>query len=216
MTNLQTLRSLLEKKSQQLNLFSAKDRELLEEKHFPDALAILDFWKLEGGMNVLDLGSGGGIPALPLAVSCPQAHFTLSDSRSKKMDAMYDIAKHELEIVNVVIISGRFEETAHLPDFREAYDITTARAVAPLPVLLEYAVGFLKTGGRLYAWKGPDYEAELAASKNAMQKLHMEFEGKHEYTLPTGEDRVILSFKKTAPTPKEFPRRDGVPKTKPL
>lgn len=214
--NLQTLKNLLERKSQQLNLFSAKDSELLGEKHFPDALAVLNFWKLEDGMEVLDLGSGGGIPALPLAVSCPNANFTLSDARRKKMDAMYDIAKHELDLPNVRIISGRFEEIAHLPDFREKFDMVTARAVAPLPVLIEYAAGFLKTGGVLYAWKGPGYEEELAAAKNALIALHMKLQDKHEYTLPTGEDRVILAFKKTAATPKDFPRKDGVPKSKPL
>ena len=212
---LQKLVTILQQKSNELNLFSAGDREKLESKHIPDSLAVMDFWKPKDGVQVLDLGSGGGIPALPLAISYPKVNFTLSDARQKKMDAMYDI-KRELELENVTVVSGRFEELAHMPDFREKFDFVTARAVAPLPVLLEYAAGFLKPGGRLLAWKGPASENELLASKAARGQLYMDFVEAHQYELPTEGARSILIFEKSAKLPDQFPRRDGVPKAKPL
>lgn len=215
MDQLNRLAELLKEKSEALNLFSKGDREKLSSKHIPDSLAVLNFWELPENARVMDIGTGGGLPGLALALSCSEALFTLVDAREKKVDAVRDIAE-ALNLSNVRCLAGRFEELAHDPDEREQFDTVTARAVAPLPVLLEYASGFLKAGGTLYAWKGPGYEEELSESEKAQGLMQLRFESKYDYTLPEGEERSILCFKKLTELSEDYPRPDGVPKKKPL
>lgn len=209
------LAQLLQEKSAQLNLFSAGDRLKLSEKHIPDSLAVLDFWAVKNTMKVLDIGTGGGLPGLALASQLPEVKFCLVDAREKKIRAVLEVAAG-LGLKNVRGISERFEVLAHKPGFRKQFDIVTARAVAPLPVLLEYACGFLRVGGRLYAWKGPDYPEELKASETAQKVLGLIFETAHSYVLPGGEERFILSFVQKEELAPDYPRADGVPKGKPL
>lgn len=211
MIQLQTLAQILQKKSQELNLFSTGDREKLESKHIPDSLAILDFVDLSG--RVLDIGTGGGLPGLALASSLPETEFVLMDAREKKVNAVREVAK-ELGLENVKCVAGRFEELAH-GELRESFDFVTARAVAELRVLLEYAAGFLDVGGRLYAWKSADYQGEIDAAENAMEALEMDFVKAYDYELE-GISRVILEFEKIGVLDEKYPRRDGVPKNKPL
>lgn len=205
------LAQILRKKSLLLNLFSTGDREKLEEKHIPDALAILDFARLKG--RVMDLGTGGGLPGLALAIKNPEVDFVLVDAREKKVKAVAEVAE-ELGLKNVECVAGRFEELAH-GEMREGFDFVLARAVAELRVLLEYAAGFLDVGGKLYAWKSTDYKVELAAAEKAAELLEMEFVKAHMYELE-GFGRVILEFVKIGILDEKYPRRDGVPKAKPL
>lgn len=207
------LSQLLKSKSEELNLFSSGDREKIESKHLPDSLAVLEFWDAHG--HVLDMGTGGGLPGLALAEACPDAGFSLLDSRQKKIDAVEEIA--ELAgLENVHTVCGRIEELAHDDDYREAYDFVTARALAPLPVLLEYAAGFLIEDGQLFAWKQAEYEEELVSSEKAQETLNLHFEASYGYTLPSGEERSILVFRKTGELSSKYPRAVGVPKKRPL
>jgi 16S rRNA (guanine527-N7)-methyltransferase len=209
------LADILRKKSEQLNLFSAGDRLKLEEKHIPDALAVLEFWAVEPGMRGVDIGTGGGLPGLVLAESLPGVEFTLMDATAKKIDAVKEVAA-EAGLKNVQCVAGRFEDLAHEARYREQFDFATARAVAELPVLLEYATGFLKVGGRFYAWKSMEYSDELEASATAQKILGLEFVRAHNYSLPGGEGRSVLEFVKVRPLSGEYPRKNGMPKNKPL
>lgn len=215
MNDFKRIAELLQKKSETLNLFSAGDRLKIADKHIPDALAVLDFWEEDGMGTVADIGTGGGIPGLVLAAARPTMQFTLIDSTAKKLEAIEEMAE-ELHLNNVHTLVGRFEELAHEKDYREYFDAVTARAVADLPVLLEYASGFLKPGGSFFAWKQADYAAELQSSETAQSLLGLEFTRAYEYTLPTGEARSILAFKKNKPLINAYPRRNGMPKNKPL
>jgi 16S rRNA (guanine527-N7)-methyltransferase len=219
MQNLQKLATLLKTKSERVNLFSTRDRELLGEKHIPDSLAILEFCELYGSedqvLQVADIGTGGGLPGLALAIARPGTDFTLIDSRQKKIEAVQEVVD-ELGLENVHTVSGRFERLAHDTKFRKKFDIVTARAVAPLPTLLEYVAGFLKLKGEFYAWKGVGYETELESAKKAMHVLGLEFVEGFEYELPGVEKRVVLKFVKNGDLHEKYPRRDGVPKAKPI
>lgn len=205
----------LRQESGKLNLFSSGDREKLEIKHIPDSLAVLEFWKPLPEDKVADIGTGGGLPGLALAKECPEVYFTLIDSREKKIQAVKNIAEN-VGLENVEVIAGRLEDLAHEKKYREQFDAVTARALAPLPTLLEYAAGFIKEGGQLFAWKGSEFLDELKASEAAQEALDLHFEEAYEYTLPEGEARTILVFLKTAQIHGKYPRRAPLPKEKPL
>lgn len=201
--------------AQRLNLVSKGDLEHVEEKHFPDSLKVLEYADFAPKNHVLDLGTGGGLPGLVLAEARPDCHFILMDARQKKIDAVMSMAR-EVGLTNVEGVAGRFEELAHDSEFREQFDLITARAVAPLPVLLEYAAGFLKVKGSLWAWKGPQYREEVHEAQRAMELLQLELTEERPYTLPSGETRVLLRFEKRGKTPRTYPREDGRPKKSPL
>ena len=210
-----TLAQVLLRKSEALNLFSTGDRLKLDDKHIPDSLAVLNFWRIRAGDCVLDLGTGGGLPGLALAQATAEAEFTLMDSTAKKIEAVKEAAE-ELGLKNVRSAVGRFEALAHQKNYREQFDLVTARAVAELPTLLEYAAGFLRIGGKFYAWKSADYAEELKNSTKAREILGLDFVRAHDYVLPGGECRAILEFEKMGILSRDYPRKDGVPKAKPL
>lgn len=212
---LKTLAQLLKQKSQSLNLFSAQDREKLEGKHFSDALEFFKVVAIQPGMKCADIGTGGGIPGLVLGAVEPELDVTLIDSTKKKLQALEEILS-EFPCPNLHTLWGRFEDLAHQKKYREQFDLVTARAVASLPTLLEYASGFLKTGGTFVAWKNFDFEAELKASKHAQKILKLKLILSHPYKLPEGEERVLLVFQKEGSLDKLYPRGSGIPSKKPL
>ncbi|MEK7146539.1 MAG: 16S rRNA (guanine(527)-N(7))-methyltransferase RsmG [Patescibacteria group bacterium] len=212
---LKTLAQLLKQKSQSLNLFSAQDRKKLETKHFPDALEFFEVAQVKSGMKCADIGTGGGIPGLVIGAAEPHLKVTLVDSTKKKLQVLEEIL-NEYPCPNTQTLWGRFEELAHDKKYREQFDFVTARAVAELPTLLEYAAGFLKKGGLFIAWKNFDFEGELSNSEKAQKTLKMKHIKSHPYSLPTGEGRVLLIFQKEGPLAKIYPRGSGTPSKKPL
>jgi 16S rRNA (guanine527-N7)-methyltransferase len=194
-------------------LFSRSDREKIETKHFPDAMVVLDYVTFEDGTKVLDIGTGGGIPGLVLAVMHPNVQFTLLDSTAKKMTALDEVIK-ELELENVKTITGRTEELAH-GELRESFDVVTARALATLPTLLEYASGFIKDQGLLLAWKSRDHIDELNDSETAQELLNLTFKESFNYKIED-TSRSILVFQKIGCLDSKYPRRIGIPNKRPL
>jgi len=206
----------LEKINKKLNLISYKTRDELEIKHLQDSLSLLEAFDLEAGQRLLDIGAGGGFPGVPLAIMAPDAEFVLMDSTDKKMKAVEKIAK-KVGIHNVIPVTGRFETLAHEDAYREAFGMVVARAVAPLPTLLEFAAGFVCVHGLFVAYKSAGYEEELKESISAQKELGLEFEGPIDYELHDDMgSRALLIFRKTKPLSNKYPRRDGVPKKKPL
>ena len=187
------------------NLCKFEDREHFMARHVMDSLEASEF--LRGARKVLDLGTGGGLPGLVLAIEKPKMEFTLVDSTQKKCDSVEKIAE-ELGLKNVTVACGRAEELGH--DMRENFDVVLARALAPLPTLLELVAGFLRPGGLLIAYKGSKYQEELEAAKNAMAVLSFELQEIHHY------GRVLMIFKKTKSLSSKYPRQNGVPKKRPL
>lgn len=206
----------LEKVNKRLNLVSYKTRKELDIKHLQDSLALLEVFDLEADQRILDLGAGGGFPGIPLAIMAPEAEVVLMDATAKKMKACAMLAE-KVGVHNVTAVTGRFETLAHDDAYREAFGMVVARAVAPLPTLLEYAAGFVCVHGVFVAYKSADYAEELEASAQALTTLGLELDGAIDYELHDNMgSRALLVFRKIKPLSDAYPRRNGLPKKKPL
>jgi 16S rRNA (guanine527-N7)-methyltransferase len=185
--------------------------------HVADSLAGLEVPAIQAAKSIIDIGSGAGFPGLVLAVMLPDTQIVLVDSVRKKMEAAGKFAR-ELELANIDCVWGRAEEIAAIGSpHREAYDVVTARALAQLGVLLEYAAPLLREDGHLVAWKGSPEESELAAADASAEILGFE-PGELTATKPFQGSRARHFYvaRKNSPTSDRFPRRAGVALKKPL
>ena len=172
------------------------------------------------GAKVLDIGSGCGSPAIPLKIALPQLDMIMVDSVNKKVVFLND-AVAELGLNNIRAVHSRIEDLRSVCSPSESvrtqsYDIITARAVAPLNTLLEYALPLLCVGGVLLAYKGPSVNDEVAQSQNALNTLGGEVIEIITRNLDSDTQRTIVVVKKIRPTPKGYPRGKNLPRTKPL
>lgn len=179
------------------------------DKHFADSLSGIDHFP--PCVKLLDVGSGGGFPALPIAITRPDLDVTMIDSTGKKVDFLNEVCT-SLSL-NARALHVRAEEYAHT-SARESYDIVTARAVASLPTLLEYCLPFVKVGGSFVAYKTS--EDELLDAQKALETLGGKLVSTHPYTLNGGDKRTLFIIKKVAPTPPKYPRGQGKPRNKPI
>lgn len=182
-------------------------------RHLLDSIAVSPL--IPNGSKLADIGSGAGIPAIPLAIARPDLQITAVESVGKKC-AFIRSAQESLNLSNLEVVNERSEDLGRNPDYREKFDTVTARAVAALPVLLELCLPLTKPGGKFLAMKGLSYEAELEASARALKTLGGQFKQLHTFTHPKLEAARILEFDKTTPTPSQYPRQAGMPSKKPL
>lgn len=194
--------------NEHMNLTRITDEEQAALRHFTDAARLLEFYSLPEGCRVIDIGSGAGFPGIPLKILRPDIDITLLDSSGKKTDFIGDSAA-SLSI-NVSVVCARAEEAAKT-HIRGYFDAAVSRAVAPLDMLLELCVPFLRVGGTLAAWKGESYEEELSEARGALGALHCSAAGVHFL----GPGAIIL-IEKQKPTPDVYPRRFAKIKQKPL
>lgn len=167
-------------------------------------------------MSIIDVGTGAGFPGVPLKVCLGNTKVTLLDSLNKRINFLQEVC-NQLELEDVEFIHGRAEDFGKNPDYREQYDIATARAVAGLPILMEFCVPFIKVGGYFVCLKGPNADLELEESKKAMEVLGIEFVEKLDIKLPeTDLNHNILVFKKVSETPSKYPRKAGKPAKSPI
>jgi len=207
--------SLLRAKNEEVNLTRITDNREAWIKHILDSLMTAPFFN-KAGMRVIDIGTGGGLPGIPLAILFPAAKFVLLDATEKKVAAVADFCR-ELELRNVDCLSGRIEVLAHEPGYRGDFDLVLARAVAPLRTLVELAIPLIHPYGHVVAYKGPEYLSELMLARNAVETLRCEPPRVYHYALPEGMgERTLLSLTKKTVTSDKYPRRDGVPSSKPL
>jgi len=185
-------------------------------KHFLDSLTCLLAHDIAAGERVADVGSGAGLPGLVLAIARPQASYTLIESSARRA-AFLRLAARELRLANVAVAHGRAEELGRQPEHRERYDLVVGRAVAPLPVLLEYCLPLARVDGRVIAQKGPAGESELARAGGALATLGGRLTDLHRLELPQGAGaRLLVVVQKAAATPDKYPRRPGIPAKRPL
>lgn len=197
-----------------VNLTAVRDRAAMVRRHLLDSLWLARDWPAQPA-NLLDIGSGAGFPALPLKILYPDLPVTLVEATGKKAEFLRHMIDC-LELDGVRVLNERIETVGRHPAEREQYDIVTARAVAELRVLVEYALPLLRIGGRLLAPKGRDPEAEIAAARNALALLGGEISLCQPVDIPGEERRSLVIVTKIAPTPARFPRAVGVPAHRPL
>lgn len=197
-----------------LNLTAARAAATVWRVHVCDALALLPIIHRHTARTLLDVGTGGGLPGLPLACVLPDLQVTLLDATRKKVAALERIAA-QLSLANVTTICGRAETVAHDPAQRERYDLVTARAVAALPVVVEYAAAFVRPGGTCWFFKSD--AAECAAAANAAATCGLCDPTIHTYRLPgDASERVLIGYRKTTGTPANLPRSPGRARQHPL
>ncbi|WP_291423645.1 16S rRNA (guanine(527)-N(7))-methyltransferase RsmG [Deinococcus sp.] len=207
---------LLLEGNHRLNLTALRQERDIVLKHFVDSLSCLRGGHLGGDLRVLDLGTGGGFPALPLAIMRPELHLIPLDSTRKKIDFVRETAA-ALGLDNVTPLVGRAEQVGRLPDYREQLDRVVVRAVAALPVLVELALPLLRVGGQLVAQKGALGQEELGAGQQVARELRGEVIEVDSFGLPIlGDERTLVVVRKDGRTPEKYPRREGVPTTQPL
>jgi 16S rRNA (guanine527-N7)-methyltransferase len=190
------------------------------DAHLADSLSGLSVPELSGARRIADVGSGAGFPGLALAVALPEAEVDLIESAGRK-SAVAARLLQAAQVTNARAITARAEEWGATPPGlgggREAYDVVTARAVAALAVLVEYAAPLLRVGGVLVAWKGArDAEAE-SAGERAAERVRMTVKGVERVVPFEGaENRHLHVFEKLGTTPEGFPRRPGMARKRPL
>ena len=226
---LRHLNKIFLEENQKLNLSAFREEEQSWIGNIEDSLAILDVLPFstpqppgaEGGGDgnggkILDIGTGGGFPLLPLAICLPGSKLTGLDSTQKKISAVERISD-KLNLTNVNLVSGRAEELGRDPNHREQYDLVLARAVAESNTLLELCAPFAKVKGKIIFWKSMKIDKELEDSLIARAELtcHLVDQYKYELPDPFGK-RQLLIFEKTSPTSEKYPRKVGEPKKKPL
>lgn len=187
------------------NLTAITDEKDIYIKHFLDCAAGDMFF--EEGVSVLEVGSGGGFPSVPLKLLRDDLKFTLVESMGKKCEYLREVVD-KLNLSCVQVVNARAEELAKDKNYREKFDACTARAVARLNTLCEYCLPFVKVGGSFIAYKGNCSE-EVEEAKKAFSVLGGELERIEKYELPNGESRSIVVVKKIKPTPEKYPRGQG-------
>lgn len=207
---------LLEEWNYKIDITKIINEEEVYIKHFLDSLLVYKSGLIEKNQKIIDIGTGGGFPGIPLKIYNDSLEFTLLDSLKKRINFL-DILISDLQLTNMETIHGRAEELARKEDYREKYDIAVSRAVANLSTLAEYCLPFVKVGGYFISMKGPNYKGELKEAKGAIKLLGGYVDKVIEYELPNDlGSRSLIVMRKIKNTPHRFPRAGGKPRTKPL
>lgn len=204
---------LLLEANRRMNLTRITDRKAAEVNHVADALTLLKFIP-PGPLRLADVGSGGGVPGIPLAIARPEVRVVLIEATQKKA-AFLQEAVDRLELQNVTVVGSRAEEAGRSPQLRQSCDVAVARAVATTDWLAEWCLPLLKTGGKMLAMKGPKAAEELPAAEHAIRLLGGSNPDVHPADLPGAESHVIVEIRKTRTSPSAFPRPPSQAKRRP-
>ena len=183
------------------------------DRNYLDSLTAVKY--LSGCESVIDVGSGAGLPGVPLSVMLPEVRFTLMDSLNKRVEFLSEVCK-TLEL-NALALHMRSEDAGRNALYRERFDAAVARAVAPLNILCEWLLPLVKPGGRMLALKGPTAEDEAGEAAFALSELGGEIADIHDAPVPGRDwDHRVVEIIKTKPTPDKYPRRAGMAEKRPL
>lgn len=205
--------------NQKFNLTAITAYDEVQIKHFLDSLSVvlaLPHVSPPQGYRAIDIGSGAGLPGIPLKITFPGIKLALLEATRKKAGFLEHV-RTTLGLKDVEVVAQRAEETAHLAAYREKFDLALVRAVAALPALVEISLPFLRVGGRLIAQKKGDIGDEVASAKTAVKLLGGNLIEVKPIEIPELTDnRFLVVIDKVSPSPKIYPRRPGLPAKQPL
>lgn len=205
--------------NQRMNLTAITGYEEVQIKHFLDSLTIRIVMPPptgDTGCRLIDVGTGAGLPGIPLKIVFPDIRLVLLDSTAKKADFLHHL-KDQLELSNVEIVVGRAEDLAQDTRYREKFDLVLSRAVAPLPTLTELTLPFCAIGGSFIAQKKGAIGAEVARAARAVSLLGGRLgESKRVELEEFTDERWLVVIDKVSSTPDKYPRRPGIPNKRPL
>ncbi len=205
--------------NQRMNLTRITEYEEVQIKHFLDSLTVTLALKQPTGGNslrLIDVGTGAGIPGLPLKILLPDIRLVLLDATAKKATFLYHI-RDRLGLEDVEVVVGRAEEVAHQTEYRERFDVVLSRGVAPLATLVELTLPFCTIGGSFIAQKKGEIEPELSQATKAISILGGNLREVKKIELEEFTDeRYLVIIDKITVTPEKYPRRPGIPAKRPL
>ncbi|MCA1729155.1 MAG: 16S rRNA (guanine(527)-N(7))-methyltransferase RsmG, partial [Actinobacteria bacterium] len=200
------------------NVIGVRDVEKILLEHILDSLSCLTVEYLRSANSTVDIGTGGGLPGVPLSIVCPDLQVTLVEATKKKVNFL-GYVKEALQLSNLEVLQARAEDVGQIPAFREAFDLATVRALAELAVVIEYCAPLVRKGGHIVSMKGRLEDEESAAGLKACSQLGVELHEvrpvQYHPSLPQKERRLVV-LNKTDITPNSFPRRPGLAKKRPL
>ena len=198
--------------NEKMNLTAITDPEEVIKKHFVDSITIKKYIKEKS--SLIDVGTGAGFPGIPLKIVDKSIKLTLLDSLNKRINFLNEIIE-KLNLKEVNTIHSRAEEYAK-NKVRESYDVAVSRAVADLPILLEYLMPYVKLNGICICMKGPKAQEELERSKKAINILGGKLEKVEKITIDEEMERNLIIIRKIKDTPNKYPRKAGVPTKNPI
>lgn len=200
--------------NEKVNLTNITDKNEFLEKHFIDSLSVCDESEFLESVEIIDVGTGGGFPGIPLAICYPEKKFTLLDSLNKRLKIIKELCD-KLNISNVKVLHGRAEDIGQNSSYRESFDLCLSRAVANLSSLSELCIPLIKQEKYFIAYKGPNLDSELEEAKKAITTLGGRVEEIVDKNI-LGRKHRILKIKKKEITDNKYPRKAGIPIKKPL
>jgi 16S rRNA (guanine527-N7)-methyltransferase len=199
-----------------MNLTGITERSAVYEKHFYDSLSLSFFVDMNEVRSIADIGSGAGFPSIPLKICYPHIKVVIVDSLNKRISFLKALVER-LGLTEVECVHGRAEDIARLPQYRDQFDLATARAVARLNVLNEFCLPFVRPGGRFAAMKGSQSQEEMKEATFSLKELKGKLLGEYGMFLPIeGSERHIVVIEKIGATPRQYPRKAGTPLKQPL
>ena len=204
--------------NQRMNLTAITEYDKVQINHFLDSLTMVSVWQPSANRpnpKVIDIGTGAGVPGIPLKIIFPQIRLSLMDATNKKITFLNHL-RQKLGLDDIEVINGRAEELAH-QQYREIFDLVLARGLAPMPTLAELTIPFCKIGGKFVAYKKGDVKDEMNQAKRAISAMG----GKIIEIKPVGlsefpDNRCLIVIEKVAPTPEQYPRGSGLPIKRPI
>lgn len=200
--------------NEKVNLTAIRERPEVMRKHFLDSILPLCCTQIPENAAVIDVGTGAGFPGVPLQIVRQDLQLTLLDSLNKRLLFLQQLLS-QLGL-SAALVHERAEEAGRKPLYREQYDLAVSRAVAPLPVLCELCLPFVKVGGSFLAFKGPDAPAELEDARGAIALLGAKVERVSSFELPGVGMRSIVELKKCKKLSPIYPRHGSKIAKKPL